>query len=263
MDMLQEIMAERREDVARAKSAVPMSALQEAIRGRVHHSLVSALREGAGTRILAEMKRASPSAGLLRYQYQPAELADTYVQSGAAALSVLTEPRHFLGCEAHLREVRAAVKVPVLRKDFLCDAYQVFESAAWGADVVLLIVAALDGSQLRDLYQAAGACGLDVIAEAHTSREVDLAVQLENAIIGVNSRDLKTLKTDLSVARTLAARIPEGRLSIAESGIRTRQDIESLEALGYRGFLIGEALVVHNDPGKKLVSLLTPSVKAG
>jgi indole-3-glycerol phosphate synthase len=175
---------------------------------------------------------------------------------------VLTEPRQFLGSEQDLRAVRDAVALPILRKDFMCDVYQVYEAAAWGADAILLIVAALDDESLHGLYEAASACRLEVLAEAHTAGEVRTALSLEQAMIGVNSRDLKTLKTDLSVAAELARLVPPDRVSIAESGIRSRKDIEKLEELGYNGFLVGEALMAEDDAGAKLRELLLPRDRA-
>ncbi len=256
MNILESIMAERRADVAGARKRVSRDALRDEAGARVHHSLAASLESGAGTRIVSEMKKASPSAGLLRHQYEPAEIAARYEAQGAAGISVLTEPRHFLGSAEHLRQARAACNLPILRKDFTCDAYQLYEAAAWGADIVLLIIAALDPAELRDLYDEAVGIGLEVLAEAHTADEVEAALALERSIVGVNSRNLKTLKTDLAVARDLSGYIPGNRLSIAESGIKKRGDIVSLEACGYSGFLIGEALVKQDDPGGKLAELL-------
>jgi len=256
MDILRQIMAERREAVAEARTVVPVESLAEDACHRTHHGLVAGLREHAGTCIVAEMKKASPSAGLLRPDYQPAAIAEAYRENGAVGLSILTEPKHFLGSGEHVCAVRAAVDLPILRKDFMCDSYQVVEAAAWGADVILLIMAALSPDEGKVLYDEALRWGLDVLAEAHTEEEVRQALSLEQAIVGVNSRNLKTLKTDLAVARDLAAFIPDARLLIAESGIRSRQDIEMLEACGYNGFLIGEALMRDGAPGQKLAELL-------
>ena len=253
--MLDQIMAERRDGVAMAKRAAPIRDLEAQAAGRTHHGLGAAL-QAPGTRIVAEMKKASPSAGLLREDYHPADIAAIYAAAGAAAVSVLTEPRHFGGSADHLRAVRRTVDLPILRKDFMCDPYQVVEAAAWGADVILLIVAALEPERLRDLYDCAMAQGLDVLVESHTRRELELALELDTAIVGVNSRNLKTLKTDLAVARELAAAIPPDRLAIAESGIRSRADIVDLEAHAYRGFLIGESIISHPDPAAKLRELL-------
>jgi indole-3-glycerol phosphate synthase len=202
------------------------------------------------------MKKASPSAGLLRPDYRPAEIGALYEERGAAGISILTEPRHFLGTPEHVQQVRAVVDLPILRKDFMCDAYQVWEAAAWGADVILLIVAALDAAELTDLHAVAQEAGLDVLVESHTAAEVELALALDDAIIGVNSRNLKTLKTDLQVAVDLAPVMPPDRICVAESGIKTRADIEMLLDVGYNGFLIGEALMSEGDPAAKLGELL-------
>ena len=255
MNILHSIMAERRADAAAARDRIPLKQLEEAASSRVHHSLVDSLSRTEGTRIVAEVKKASPSAGLLREHYLPAEAAAAYADHGAAGISVLTEPRHFLGSEQHLRDVRARVDLPILQKDFICDTYQVAEAAAWGADVVLLILAALSEEETRLLYAAALEYGLDVLAETHTAPEIEQALRLKKAIIGVNSRNLKTLETDLAVARGLAEHIPPDRLSMAESGIRARSDIEPLETMGYRGFLVGEVLMAAADPGAKLDEL--------
>ena len=255
MDVLRNIMNERAQDVARLRRTRTEDRLREESSGRKHRSLAERLRSRRGAAIVAEVKKASPSAGLLRPRYEPARIAVQYAEAGAVGVSVLTEPRHFLGSEGHLRQVRAAVDLPVLRKDFLCDPWQVLESAAWGADVVLLIVAALDRRTLRTLYGAAVRAGLEVLAEAHTGEDLDRALELDEAVIGVNSRDLKTLRTDLKVAEKLARRIPDDRLCIAESGIRTRADIVRFEAAGYDGFLIGETFLKAARPGEKLKEL--------
>jgi indole-3-glycerol phosphate synthase len=248
-------MERRRRDVEAARRRVPEQRLREQAAGRSYRSLAGALASGRGTRIIAEMKRASPSAGVLARDYRPGAIAGAYAAAGAAALSVLTEPRRFLGELEHLREARAAVALPVLRKDFLCDRYQVWESAALGADAVLLIAAALEAGAMRALYEEAVGCGLEVLAEAHTEEEVRAVLRLERAIVGVNSRDLATLETDLGVATRLAALVPDGRLSVAESGIRTRADVVALESLGYDGFLVGESLMRAQDAGAKLREL--------
>ncbi len=259
MDILAQIMAERRAAVNACRTTVPQFLLEELAARRVHHSLRDRLMlQPTGTQVIAEMKKASPSAGLLRPDYDPCALARRYAEAGAAALSILTEPLHFLGSGDHVRAVRERADLPILRKDFMCDVYQVYEAAAWGADVILLIVAALDDAEMRALYDAARAQGLDVLVESHTEAELERALTLDYAIVGVNSRDLKTLTTDLDVARRLAPLIPADRLAIAESGIKQRAEIEDLEARGYRGFLIGEALVRESDPGGRLAELVGP-----
>ena len=257
-NILARIMAERRKDALSARRAIPMEELLgEAERRTAYHSLSDLLRRpSAVPRVIAEVKRASPSAGELRQSYDPAAIAQAYAAAGAVGISVLTEPRHFLGSPGDLRAVRRVVDLPVLRKDFVSDTYQLVEAAAWGADVVLLIVAGLKPGQCEVLYGEARELDLDVIVEVHTADELKVAVECREAIIGVNSRNLKTLTTDLVTAHDLADLIPDGRLCIAESGIRTGADITGLLAKGYDGFLIGESLLREPLPGKALKVLI-------
>lgn len=255
MNILDQIMADRVKDIARAKKAVPAGHFRDAIRGRRHRSLVERLRRDGASHIIAEVKKASPSAGMICRYYDPAATARLYEKGGAVAVSVLTEPRYFLGSIAHMATVRKSVSLPVLRKDFICDPYQVAETAAHCADVILLIAAVLDPALMRTLYEEALRCGLEVLAEAHSASELRQVLDLEEAIIGINSRNLATLKCGLSTVQRLADMIPEHRLCIAESGIRKRADIVKLEKLGYDGFLVGEALLRDGDPQAKLVEL--------
>ena len=248
MNFLQSIMAERRNDARQASAYLPLERLERIVAGlpkirSLKERLTCAQAHGRQAVIIAEVKKASPSAGLLCKSYDPAAMARTYAQAGAAGVSVLTEPRHFLGRDEDLKQVRQAVNLPVLRKDFVSDPYQVFETRALGADVILLITAGLEDHLLKELYISALAIGLDVIVEAHTRNEMDRVLPLDQAILGINSRDLNTLKTDLTIARNLAPLIPPGRLVIAESGLKIRHNIEDLQARGYSGFLIGEALM--------------------
>jgi len=215
---------------------------------------VRALRTGARC-IIAEMKKASPSAGLLRPRYAPSVLARRYEEAGAAGISVLTEPRKFLGSPRHLAAARAACGLPVLRKDFISEPYQVWEAAAWGADVVLLIASVLDDGTMRALHREAGRARLEVLVEAHTADELKRARRLDGAILGVNSRNLRTMRTDLAVAFGLARLLPRGVQAVAESGIRTRDDIERLRDAGYSGFLIGETLMRSARPWEELMEL--------
>ncbi|MBA4387145.1 MAG: indole-3-glycerol phosphate synthase TrpC [Verrucomicrobia bacterium] len=263
MDFLQNVMLERKADVDSARGLVPQSQLERIAAVRVHHSLSDRLRIGPRPAIIAEMKKASPSAGLLRRTYEPEKTAELYEKSGAAAISILTEPRHFLGSDEHVRLVRRLVAIPVLRKDFICDPYQVYETAAMGADIILLIVAALGGRQLMELNEAARECRLDVLVESHTREEVEIALGVENAIIGINSRNLKTLKTDTRVALELVRSIPEGRLAVSESGIKTRRDIEAMQEAGFDGFLVGESLMSSDRPQDKLRELIGTSPRIG
>lgn len=245
---LQSIMAERRNDAWKASAHLPLERLERVVAGlprirSLKERLTCAQARGSQAVIIAEVKKASPSAGLLRESYDPAAMARIYEQAGAAGVSVLTEPRHFLGRDEDLKQVRQAVNLPVLRKDFVSAPYQVFETRAIGADVILLITAGLEDHLLNELYIIALAIGLDVIVEVHTRDEMARVLPFDQAIIGVNSRDLNTLKTDLACARDLARLVPTGRLAIAESGIKSRHDIEDLQTCGYRGFLIGETLM--------------------
>ncbi len=258
-DVLVRIVRDRRKDIAAAKRSVAVNELYCLIEQRVdYRSLSAVLLQSPTPRIIAEVKKASPSAGQLRVSYDPAALAQAYVSGGAAAISVLTEPNYFKGSQADLKAVRRCVQVPVLRKDFMVDAYQLMEAAAWGADVVLLIVAALSPGQCELLYKESCELGLEVIVEVHTADELKVALACEDAIIGVNSRNLKTLKTDLAVAYDLAKRIPKDRICIAESGIKTREEIIGLQEAGYKGFLIGESLLREPSPGKALKALRSP-----
>jgi indole-3-glycerol phosphate synthase len=254
VDLLEQILRERITDAERAEREAPLARPSPA---RMPGRFATALARTPGPALIAEMKRASPSAGMLATAYDPVALAAEYERAGAAALSVLTEPRHFLGDGEHLRRARAASRLPILRKDFTGHPRHVREAALWGANAVLLIVAALPDAELRALHDEAAACGLDTLAEAHTAAELERALALDGALVGVNSRDLKTLRTDLDVARRLAAVIPPGRLAVAESGIRGRGEIAELHALGYRGFLVGEALLRHpGGPAAKIRELL-------
>jgi indole-3-glycerol phosphate synthase len=255
MSFLEQVVEERRKAVKEAAASISSRELLDQVDGREHHSLAGSLANASGPCIIAEVKKASPSAGLLSEDYRPADQARLYAGAGAAAISVLTEPVHFLGSGEHLRAVRQSVALPVLRKDFICDPYQLHEALAWGADVILLIVAAIDGVLLRDLYEEATERGLEVLAEAHSESELECALELPMAIPGVNSRDLKSLTTDISRAEVLGPRLPAGRVAVAESGIRTADDVRRLWKSGYRGFLVGETLMKAVDPAAAVRNL--------
>jgi indole-3-glycerol phosphate synthase len=215
-----------------------------------------ALRASAAPRIIAECKRRSPSKGILRKDYDPAAHAAAYARAGAAAISVLTEPTFFDGSLEHLEQVRAAVDVPLLRKDFIVTEYQLLEAVASGADAVLLIVGALTDRELHELGRTASSLGLAAVVEVHD--RLELARALDNAeaeIVGVNSRNLRTLTVNPEVLEELGALIPAGVIAVAESGIRTPADIERLSAVGYAAFLVGERLIVEPDPGAALRAL--------
>ncbi|MEI7435681.1 MAG: indole-3-glycerol phosphate synthase TrpC [bacterium] len=254
-NILNQIAEERHAAVASARLAVPEAELRWIAARRKPRSLRAALMQ-PGRRVIAELKRRSPSAGVLREQYFPAAIAQGYAAAGAAAISVLTEPLHFDGSREDLLAVRAAVELPILRKDFIVDAYQVLEAAAWGADAVLLIAALLNPQTCSRLAALAAELGLEAILEIHGESELAHLERCPDALVGVNNRDLTTLKTDLAVARDLAGLLPKDRVWIAESGLRGAADLLSLEALGYRGFLVGESFLRQNDPGAALRSWL-------
>jgi indole-3-glycerol phosphate synthase len=216
-----------------------------------------ALAAGA-LRVIAECKRRSPSKGVLRVDYDAAAIALAYERAGAAAISVLTEPTFFDGSLDDLRAVRDAVAVPLLRKDFIVSGFQVLEARAYGADAVLLIVAALSDRELPALLAAAGERQLDALVEVHDATELDRAIAAGAAIVGVNSRNLRTLEVSPAVHEQLASRIPRGVVAVAESGLRSAADLGRLRGLGYHAFLVGERLVTEPDPGAALAGLLAP-----
>jgi indole-3-glycerol phosphate synthase len=214
-----------------------------------------ALRKSPAPRVIAECKRRSPSRGILRPDYDPAAHARAYAAAGAAAISVLTEPTFFDGALEHLERVRAAVSVPLLRKDFIVSRYQLLEAAAAGADAALLIVAALDDRTLRQLLHDAAALGLACLVEVHDITEIARAVDAGARVVGVNSRNLRTLAVDLDVLDRAVSLLPPGITAVAESGIKTTADIARLSAAGYHAFLVGERLITQPDPGAALREL--------
>ncbi len=255
-DLLATIVAATRHAIKVRESEIPLSTLETQIRRRPRGDhFAAALRTSEAPRVIAECKRRSPSRGILRQVYDPASHAVGYARAGAAAISVLTEPTFFDGSLEHLADVSAAVDVPLLRKDFIVSRYQLAEAAASGADAVLLIVGALDDSELRSLIAAAGEFGLAALVEVHDRRELDRAVNAGAAIVGVNSRNLRTLTVHPEVLEELAAHIPRDTIAVAESGIRTRADLHRFGALGYHAFLVGERLITQADPGAALREL--------
>ena len=217
----------------------------------------AALRGGRPRRVIAECKRRSPSRGVLRAGYDPVALSRAYERAGAAAVSVLTEPTFFDGAPDHLRDVRAAVSLPLLRKDFIVDRYQLLEARAWGADAALLIVAALTQDELGTLVREADALGLATLVEVHDEAELARALDAGARIIGVNNRNLRTLGVDTGRSEQLARRIPAGVIAVAESGLGRRDDLDRLARAGYAAFLVGEQLVTASDPAAALAELLS------
>lgn len=215
-----------------------------------------ALARANGVNVIAECKRRSPSRGVLRHDYDPVALASAYEHAGAVAVSVLTEPTFFDGALAHLRAVRGAVSLPVLRKDFVISEYQLLEAREAGADAVLLIVAALEQPRLERLHGEAAALGLAALVEVHEVVELSRAVDAGAVIIGVNNRNLRTLAVDLDASRTLIDRMPQHVVAVAESGLRSRAEVGELRSSGYSAFLVGERLVTSADPATVLRELV-------
>ena len=255
--ILDKIVAAKREELAEARRAAPLADVQRmAAEREAPLPLRDALSTG-GIQLIAEVKKASPSRGLLSPDFDPVRLAGTYVANGAAAVSCLTDPR-FQGELAHLSAIKesgASERAPVLRKDFIFDPYQVFEARAAGADGILLIIAILEPTLLRELLETAHSLGMQCLVETHDEGELETAVAAGAEIIGINNRDLHTFSTDLAVTRRLAPLAPPGRVVVSESGIFTRDDLGLLEAVGVNAALVGEALVTAPDVGAKVREL--------
>jgi indole-3-glycerol phosphate synthase len=260
-DILKEIVAHKQLEVATAKTQASIAELKARIsdledlpRGFERH-----LREAAAsdwTPIIAEVKKGSPSKGVIRADFDPLEIAEIYQNNGATCLSVLTDEKYFLGSLRYLALIRETVSLPLLRKDFICDPYQIYEARAAGADAILLIAAMLDLQQLREFHAVAREVHLDVLLEVHCENEMECALQTDCTLIGVNNRDLKTFTMDLDTTGRLARMLPAGRLLVAESGIHSRADIIRLKNDGAGAFLIGEAMMKEDDIGAKLQEFL-------
>jgi indole-3-glycerol phosphate synthase len=257
-DLLATIVAATRRITAVRQEGEPMSALArraEAVTPRPGVFRAALSRPGT-VNVIAECKRRSPSRGVLRADYDPVAIARGYAEAGAAAISVLTEPTFFDGSLDHLRAVRAAVDVPLLRKDFIVSEYQLLEARAAGADAVLLIVAALAPAELRTLAARAGELGLDQLVEVHNAEELAIAIDAGAEVVGVNNRNLRTLAVDVHASETLIARMPSSVIAVSESGLKSPADVARLRELGYRAFLIGERFMTAPDPGAALQSIV-------
>lgn len=256
-DLLGTIVAATRRIVEVRAAARSLTSLEREVRRSPQgRAFEQALRDvDKAPRIIAECKRRSPSKGILRQNYEPAAHARAYAEAGAAAISVLTEPTFFDGAPEHLRQIRAAVDIPVLRKDFIVTEYQLVEAAVLGADAALLIVAALEPHELAGLLRVAEGLGLAVLVEVHDPVELQRARDAGARVVGVNSRNLRTLAVDLGVLDALAAQLPKGVTVVAESGIRTTGDLNRLSFAGYHAFLVGERLIAQADPGAALREL--------
>ena len=259
MNILERIMAVKRAEVAAAKNAVSASQLQQqAEKQGPPRDFVAALRRKIDAReaaVIAEIKRASPSKGLLREQFVPAQIAKSYAAGGAACLSVLTDREFFQGAPEHLAAARAACALPALRKDFVFDPYQVLEARAMGADCILLIAACLSAAEMKSLEAAALGLGMAVLVEVHDAAELEAALTLRTPLVGVNNRDLRTFETRIETTLGLLERMPAERIVITESGIAAPADVARLRSRGVNAFLVGEAFMRAPDPGAELRAL--------
>lgn len=254
--ILDDIVRDKRADLQRIKAEVSLAALQQRALFRAPRRSLRAALEGRHRAIIAEVKKASPSRGVIRADFDPVRIATSYAASGAAAISVLTEERYFQGSLDYLAAIRAVVSVPLLRKDFLFDPYQLYEARAYGADAVLLIVAMLPDVLLQELLWLAEELNLGPLVEIHDRAELERAVRSGARLLGINNRDLRTFRTTLTTTEDLLPAVPPDALIVAESGIETPADIERLERLGVGAFLIGEAFMRAADPGARLAEFI-------
>ncbi len=255
--LLDEIVAHKRLEVEALKRAVPQSALRALLENTAEARNFGAALKAIQPAVIAEIKKASPSKGLIRKDFNAADIAVDYEHHGAACLSVLTDERFFQGSNAALRAARSRTQLPVLRKDFIVDEYQIFETRALPADCLLLIVAVLDSVQLKSFHDIAEGIGLSVLVEIHDEAELELALSINARLIGINNRNLKTFETNLAVTEKLVSLIPPSVQTVSESGIRTRDDVARLRAQGVHAFLVGEALMSASKPGQAMREIFT------
>lgn len=259
-DILKQILRDKATEVVASAERVSLPELARRVENLpTPRGFVSAIRDKIDSNkaaVIAEIKKASPSKGIIREDFNPAEIARSYAANGAACLSVLTDHKYFKGQAEYLKMARAACDIPVLRKDFMIDPYQVYEAREMGADAILLIVAALGDPMMNDLEQTATALGMDVLVEIHNEQELERALCLQTPLLGINNRNLRTFETSLETTLSMLSLIPEDKIIISESGIHRRDDIKLLRDNGVNGFLIGEAFMRESDPGLALSALI-------
>lgn len=262
-DILNKILAVKAEEIAAAKKARSLASLRDEVEGdkearaalRGFEASLRAKIAAGHAGVIAEVKKASPSKGVLRTDFRPADIAASYAQHGAACLSVLTDVQFFQGAPDYLKQARAACALPLLRKDFIVDPYQVYEARSWGADCILLIVAALDHGLMAELEACAHELGMNVLVEVHDAAELDVALKLKTALLGINNRNLRTFETSLQTTIGLLPRIPADKLVVTESGILAPDDVKKMRDANVHAFLIGEAFMRAPDPGVELARL--------
>ena len=260
-DILKKILEKKTEEVAARKQRMTLANLEEIASGvekpRGFYRVLKNKADAKKPAIIAEIKKASPSQGVIREDFQPIAIGQDYAMNGAACLSVLTDKEFFQGAEAYLQMVRERTPLPVIRKDFMIDPYQIHESRALGADCILLIVAALGDAQMQELAQTASGLGMDVLVESHDAEELERALKLDTKLIGINNRNLRTFVTSLETTLELKASIPPDRLIITESGIHNREDVELMLNNGIYAFLVGESFMRADSPGQKMRELFS------
>ncbi|MEN8179477.1 MAG: indole-3-glycerol phosphate synthase TrpC [Pseudomonadota bacterium] len=258
-DILKKIVLRKREEIAERTAMKSLQQLQDNLQiadpPRGFADAIAAKITAGQSGVIAEIKKASPSKGILREDFRPAEIAQSYAQGGAACLSVLTDVDFFQGDDSYLQQVRSACALPVIRKDFIIDPYQVYEARAIGADCILLIVACLDDARLRELNELAHQLGMDVLIEVHDEAELERALEVNNRLIGINNRNLRTFEVSLSTTLGMLHRIPVDRITVTESGILSRDDVALMRQHDVHAFLVGEAFMRAASPGEKLREL--------
>jgi indole-3-glycerol phosphate synthase len=258
-DILKKIVRRKLEEIKERSGLVPLRRLRDEAAGlaptRGFAAAIQAKIDIGQAGVIAEIKKASPSKGVLRRDFRPADIARSYARGGAACLSVLTDIDYFQGADEYLQQARAACALPVIRKDFIIDPYQVYEARVIGADCILLIVACLEDAQLRELNDLAHRLGMDVLIEVHDEDELDRALRLHNRLIGINNRDLRSFDVSLNTTLDLLPRIPQDRILVAESGIHKIEDVRLMRGKGVNAFLVGEAFMRADDPGAMLAEL--------